>query len=186
MRREYIIALIGAAATIIAAIIGISDTGMLELTSLTMTENGELDVKVRNLGSSDALITKISVTLLETNYEPGMITTGLLLPTAYYNIPLNNLKVGQTRSIDASHVVAPNKSDRFLVNLDTTKSMKIELTLTYNKNQKISEHITLGKANSTYYEDFPEKARCSPPVDSNCVSNSGLYMPRYIISEHAL
>lgn len=122
----------------------------LEITSLTTTNQGELDVIVRNLCSIDTIITKITISVLE---DQGMVLP-ILEPTARYNLPIGDLMVGGSRSIDVAYVVKSHQADRFLINLGTTRLLKIRLNLTYNKNNVASSITTIWRNLSNYYEEM--------------------------------
>ena len=125
----------------------------LEITSLTMTYNGELDVKVRNIGSAPALITKITVVVLE---DADVCVEPCLEPSAKYYLPIDDLSVGESKSIHISHVVGPNEADRFLIALQTHYPLLIELKLEYNHDQTVSETFELwsGPFSDDSMEDF--------------------------------
>jgi hypothetical protein len=146
-RIQIYVALIGAIAIIGAAIITgffslldkepqIDQQSVLEITSLTATDQSELDVQVRNIGSTEALITELTVSIVE---DTGKFVLPILQPSARYELPIGDLREGQARSIHISHAVGANKADRFLVALDTTRILKVKLTLTYNRNQTVSD-----------------------------------------------
>lgn len=108
---------------------------VLEVTQVGFTHDAELDVMVRNLGDTDLIIHSISVKKLE---APGIAILPILEPTAKYHIPVDDIPVGDTKSISISHVVPARSADRFLVALDTTTVYTLEVTLYYNKDQKVS------------------------------------------------
>lgn len=68
-----------------------------------------------------------------------MMVAPVLHPSAIYELSIGDLKEGQARSIHVSHVVGANKADRFLVALNTSRLLYVKLTLTYNRNQTVSE-----------------------------------------------
>ena len=140
-RIKIYVALIGAIAIISAAVITglfglIDQQSVLEITSLTATDQSELDVQVRNIGSAEVLITELTVSIVE-DTETAVLPE--LHPSAIYELSIGDLKEGQARSIHVSHVVGANKADRFLVALNTFRVLNVKLTLTYNRNQTVSE-----------------------------------------------
>ena len=141
--RDLSIALIMVLAQIgIALIPGIipKQQSGLEIILLTSTHEAELDVRVRNRGSTEVLITELTVSIVE---DTGDVLIGLLRPSARYELPIVDLKEGEARSIRVSHVVGAHKVDRFLVALQTTAVLKIKLTITYNGNQTVSDIVWL-------------------------------------------
>jgi hypothetical protein len=106
--------------------------GDLEIVSLRRTPDFELDVTLRNIGSDPAVIHQIDVTLVEDQgyYKPD------IRPSAKYDMPIEDLREGETRSLPVSHYVEPHGVDRFKIALHTTRCLLLRLTLHYNKGQK--------------------------------------------------
>ena len=108
---------------------------MLEITHVGFTHDAELDLMVRNLGDTDLIIHQISIQKLE---APGIGELPALRPTAKYHIPVDDIRVGGTKSIPISQVVPGRSADRFLIALDTTTVYVIKVTLHYNNDQTVS------------------------------------------------
>jgi len=109
--------------------------GKLEITDIGFSGQAELDVKVRNLSDNAVIINQISVSIVK---DYHVVILPILRPTARYKIPIGDLSEGQSRSINVSHAVDAHKADRFLVALDTTRELKVRLTLHCNKDDKVS------------------------------------------------
>ena len=146
------VALIGAAALIVVAIItglfGLipkNSQSTLEITSLTATGQSKLNVQIRNIGSAEALITELTVSIVEDPGKKASIFTphAILYPSAQYDLAIEDLTVGESKSIQVSYVIGVNKADRFLVDLHTTRALPVRLTITYNRNQTVSETVRL-------------------------------------------
>jgi hypothetical protein len=105
----------------------------LEIVSVRRTRDFELDVTLRNIGSEPAVIYQIDLTLV----KEGTACAPVIRPSAKYDMPIGNLRVGETRSLPVSHYVKPHAVDRFKIALHTTRSLLLRLTLHYNKNQKV-------------------------------------------------
>ncbi|GAG48835.1 unnamed protein product, partial [marine sediment metagenome] len=95
-RIQIYVALIGAIAIIIAAVITgffglIDQQSVLEITSLTATYQSELDVQVRNMGSAEVLITELTVSIVG---DTGIIVLPVLHPSAIYELSIGDLKEG--------------------------------------------------------------------------------------------
>lgn len=148
-RVQIYAALIIAAGGIIAVIIAriwISPpSSALEITSLTPISPSMLDVQVRNIGSVEALITELTVLILEDRGIPESTELDILPyrpPSGRYNLSIGELQVDQSTSVHVSHSVGENKADRFLVGLArNTRRLKVKLTITYNRNQIVSETV---------------------------------------------
>lgn len=109
--------------------------GLLEITDVGFTHESEFDVKLRNLGDDACVITKIDVFMVR-NHNTGVFP--ILNPTARYNIPVDGMKEGETRSLDVSHVIEAHKADRILIALDTTRVYTLKVTFHYNGDQTVS------------------------------------------------
>jgi hypothetical protein len=118
----------------------ISSRGNLEITDVGFTHNAELDVKVRNLGDNDIIIKRITILVVN---APDLVVRSALRPTARYEIPIGDLKKGESRSLDVSFCVEAHKADRFLVALNTTRVLDIRMTLHFNKDEEVSFNKTL-------------------------------------------
>jgi len=143
------VALIGAAALIVVAIItelfGLlpkPPPSVLEITSLTPKNPSLLDVKVRNIGPAEALITELTVSILRESGTLELTDLGPLPSSGQYNLSVAGLQVGQSTSVQVSHSVGANKADRFLVGLaNNTRRLIVKLTITYNRDQIVSETV---------------------------------------------
>ena len=143
MDPAIIAAVIGAVVTILTPLVVFfvrRRSKDFEISSLATKDLGVLDVKVRNTGSSDALITEIEVLIVK---DLDLEARAVLPPSAGYKIPIGDLKRGQSKSIQVSHVVEASKADRFLVALDTTRVLKVKLALTYNRDKTASRTVWL-------------------------------------------
>lgn len=104
--------------------------GDLDIVEVRFTDDSEFDVKVRNIGDIDLIINRISVTKLD---DSGIGVSPILEPSAEYHIPVDDIAVGNTKSIDVSHVVHAHSADRFLIALETTNVYLLRVTLHYDK-----------------------------------------------------
>jgi hypothetical protein len=91
--------------------------GSLEIVSVIATREAEFDIRLRNLSDSAAYITRITVRVLK---DWGVMAP-TLNPTAKYDLPVGSLSVGESTSIDVSHIIEPHGADRFLIALHTTR-----------------------------------------------------------------
>jgi hypothetical protein len=62
----------------------------------------------------------------------------ILNPTAKYHIPVNDIPLGESKSLSVSHLVPARSADRFLIALETTTVYVLEVTLHYNKDSSVS------------------------------------------------
>jgi hypothetical protein len=108
---------------------------LLEVTHVAFTCDAEFDVMVRNLGNTDLIIYEISIRKVE---APGVLILPILRPTAKYHIPVDDIPVGGTKSLQVSHVIPARGADRFLIALESTTVYVLEVTLHYNKNQTVA------------------------------------------------
>jgi hypothetical protein len=111
------------------------ENSILEITKILFTDDSEFDVMVRNIGDSDLIIHKITITKLE---ELPLEVKPLLKPTARYYLPVDEIPVGGSKTIDVSHVVHRNRADRFLIALDTTCIYLLKVTFEYNRGKMAS------------------------------------------------
>jgi hypothetical protein len=109
--------------------------GKLEITEVGFTHNAELDVKIRNLSDDVIIINRITISILD---DPHAWVLPVLRPTAHYKIPIDDLRLGKSRSKSISHFIDAHKADRFLIALETTRVFSVRLTLYYNKDNQIS------------------------------------------------
>ena len=117
-----------------------SSLGRLEITNVGFTHNAEIDVKVRNLDDDAIIINRITIQVIK---DTGLIVMPALQPTAHYTVPIDDLKKGESRSLDVSHFIDGHKADRFLVALNTTRVLKIRMTLHCNKDDIVSFDKTI-------------------------------------------
>lgn len=104
--------------------------GLLEITHVGFTHEGEFDVMVRNVGDTDLIIHTITIKKVQ---SPGIFCLPMLDPTAKYEIRVSGLPVGGESSLSVSHLVPARTADRFLIALHTTSVVQLETTLRYNK-----------------------------------------------------
>ncbi len=111
------------------------EKSILEVTKVGFTHNAEFDVMVRNLGDRDLIIHKITITKLK---APGIAVSPILEPTAQYHIPVGDIPLWGSKSIDVSHVVYANSVDRFSIALHTTTVYTLKVTFEYNEGKAVS------------------------------------------------
>ena len=70
-------------------------------------------------------------------------TSRIINPTAKYDVPIDGLACGESRSVDVAHSVEGHGVDRFKVALHTTRALLLRLTLDYNKNQRVEADIAI-------------------------------------------
>jgi hypothetical protein len=114
----------------------------LEIASINATHSS-LDIKVRNPSQSDAIVHNILIEVLEESDLPKTITIGYLNSSAKYNMPIGDLPVGQSMGMDVSQQVEARKADRFEINLDTDRHLRLRIELKYNKDQVVSDEVTI-------------------------------------------
>jgi hypothetical protein len=112
----------------------------LDVTTVEYTDDGELDITVRNLSNDAVVINAITVTILE---DKKLSVTPILEPSAQYKIPIEKLGEGETARLSVRHVIDSHKADRFLLALETTRMLFIEVTLHYNSNDEVSFRKTI-------------------------------------------
>jgi hypothetical protein len=149
-RGDYF-AYLNAFAIIMAAIIGgfvlwyidqIDQRSSLEIASINTTHSS-LDIKVRNPSQSDAIVHNILIVVLEEYDLPKTITLGYLNSSAKYNMPIGDLPVGQSMDMDVSLQVEARRADRFEINLDTDRHLRLRIELKYNKDKVVSDEVTI-------------------------------------------
>jgi hypothetical protein len=113
----------------------VHDEKDLEIISLTGSKPGELDVTLRNIGNEPAVIHQIDLTIEKEN--PPL--SPIIQPSGRYEMPIDDLQVGATRSLNVSHYVQAHGVDRFTINIDTVRNLVLRLTLRYNKGQKVEQ-----------------------------------------------
>ena len=109
--------------------------GELEITNIGFTHDAEFDVKIRNLGDIAIIINMIEIAKLE---APGISVCPILKPSAKYIIPVDDIKVGESKSLSISHYVDANKADRILIATKTTTVYRLKVTFYYNKDKSVS------------------------------------------------
>jgi hypothetical protein len=107
----------------------------LEITHVSVASISEFDITVRNLSDDAIVINRITVTLVKVT---SPCAKPPLNPSAKYTIDVDELSVGQSKSLRVSHVVDAHKADRFLINFDTTCGYLLKVTMYYNKNDSVS------------------------------------------------
>lgn len=97
----------------------------LEICLLRETDEGELDIGVRNVSDRDLLITGIEIIVLK---DFGWVAP-MLEPTARYAVRVDDLGVGDARRINVVQLVAARSVDRFLVALDDLRTLLLHVVL---------------------------------------------------------
>jgi serine/threonine protein kinase len=144
-----------------------------------------LDVLLRNLSDQPAIIHRITLTVLEDLEDYGYERMARIYPSAKYGIPIGDLEVGQSRSIDVSHCVGPHEVDRFKVALQHTLArLVLRLTLHYNRVQTVEALVGVGVElepeelrgeDTTNFVTWPDlRAMCGTPVCARCLSRKEL------------
>jgi hypothetical protein len=152
----------------------------LEIIAVHTTKDWELDITLRNTGDQPAVIHGITITVLE---EHG-VCLPVIKPSAKYDIPIGDLKEGQSRSIPVSHFVELHGVDRFKVALHTTACLVLRLTLQYNRVQTIEalvgvrvelEPEEIHGEDTTNFITWPDlRTLCGTPVCARCLSHKEL------------
>jgi serine/threonine protein kinase len=101
---------------------------------------GRLDVTLRNIGNQPVVIHSITITILKAD---GVYHSGRIPTSAQYNIPIDDLREGESRSIAVSHYVDPHGVDKLEIDLQTHRILKVRLTLHCNKNEKAEMDVRL-------------------------------------------
>jgi hypothetical protein len=106
-----------------------SNTATLLISDVSYIHDSQLDVKVINNGLTDVIITSIGIMKKR---DLGMCVSPILMATAIYKIPVDDIKVGAVKKITASQLVKAREADRFLIALETTCAYDLRLILDYN------------------------------------------------------
>ena len=131
----------GVGVVIVTATVGVlvrlrkKKAGLLKITDVGFTHESEFDVKLRNIGDYACVITIIDVSMIRDHHWS---VNPILKPTARYMIPVDDLKKGESKRLNVSHVVDAHKADRILIALDTTTVYTLKVTFHYNENQTVS------------------------------------------------
>jgi serine/threonine protein kinase len=116
----------------------------LEIIAVHTTQKDELDVTLRNIGNEPAVIHEITITLLAQDLQLSL-THGPIEPSARYDMDIEDLRVGQSRSFPVSHCVEPHGVDRFTIAVHITDRALLHLTLHYNKGQRAEADVGIGR-----------------------------------------
>jgi hypothetical protein len=104
-------------------------------------KHGELDVRLRNTGDQPVVIHHITVTIIK---DPGLVRRSGGIPTSgQYDVPIDGLRKGESRSISVSHYVDPHGVDRIAIHLQTHRTLRVLLTLHCNKNERAEVEVDL-------------------------------------------
>jgi hypothetical protein len=131
-RRRRVLRVIGpiAVALAIALVVPVSalrpSTTDLRLLAADVTRNGEIDVAVTNAGTSAALLTAIELEVLR---ERATAARPVLVTTATYRIPVDDLPAGKRRRLVVRHLVPAGATERIVIAPETTRAAAVRLTL---------------------------------------------------------
>jgi len=119
----------------------------LEIISVHTTSDFELDVTLRNVGDEPAVIHTIAITVVQDRgcYAP------IIKPSAKYDLPIGDLRVGQSRSIAVSHYVKPHDVDRFKIALHDIRALSLQLWLLFNKHEIVEADVDVNPNPTIFY-----------------------------------
>jgi hypothetical protein len=131
-RATFLVALLTVVGGIVGTFLFYFSAHDLEIVSADVPSKPcKVDVTLRNLGDQPIVIRGITVTILE---DTGMTCAWHgdgrmpLKASAQYNVPINDLRTGQSRSIPVSHYVDPHSVDKLVIDLQTPRFLKVRLT----------------------------------------------------------
>jgi len=176
-----ILLIIGSLLTIIFNRVS-NNSDSIEIVSYQIGEgmiSDTLDLRLRNIGSRTAVLKSIDFNFIKSWEIQNDITPAfeLLTPSAKYE--LNNFSSSlinvrdsksksQTKSINISHEIKPNESDRILVrvlNLDNSDIGIFTIRLNYNKNNSIESEKIVHFFTQDNLDNYPHK------VNDSIISN---------------
>ncbi|MFL6244787.1 MAG: hypothetical protein ACJ74H_02090 [Thermoanaerobaculia bacterium] len=96
----------------------------LRLVDADVTEAGEIDVVVVNTAIASTVITKIE---LEVTRDRGIGSRPVLIETAQYRIPIDNLRRGQRRGRMTRHLIPGGATERILIAPHTGRGFQLRL-----------------------------------------------------------
>jgi hypothetical protein len=125
--------------SIIEAII--PDGPAIELVSMRMTEDFEIDMTLRNPSEEPIVIHTITLTIV----KDIDIFLPIIEPSATYQITTNDLQEGESRSISVSHLLKPHDAERILIATHDIRYMTIGIELEYNEGQSVNFSLDTGE-----------------------------------------
>jgi hypothetical protein len=98
----------------------------LRLLAVDVMENGDIDVAIRNSGTSSALLTVIEIQILR---ERALTPRPVLQTSAAYRVPFGRRSVAQTGRLAIRHLIAPASVERFSIHPGTARAVSVRLSL---------------------------------------------------------
>jgi len=90
------------------------------------TDDGEIDIVVRNSGTAPALLTRIELEIVGDRHAGARMP---LTPTARYRIPLGTLSPGNRRAIAVRHLIAPSATEEIRIAPETPRALDLRLRI---------------------------------------------------------
>lgn len=111
-----------------------SSTAKLSLIGHTFTHDGAFDIKLLNRCDTACFITRIDVTCLQ---EHSAWVKKLVRPSARYILPIDGIKIGETRSLAVSFNVPPKSPERILLYVNSSRIYTLYVTMYYNSDEVV-------------------------------------------------
>jgi len=111
----------------------------LEISTIRLTDDFELDIVLRNKSQDSIVISRLSLTLKQ---DKGIFLP-IINPSAIYEISIDDLNIGETKSLNVSHLIKPKDAERILISLNTTRNVDLELSIQYNEGNELKKYISL-------------------------------------------
>ncbi len=99
---------------------------------------GAIDFILRNRTSDDIAVTEVALKVVRDRQATMM---GHLKSSASFFIDLRTANVGQTVSAPVAYVVKAHSFDRFLINTGTSRTLDVELVVTFNEGQSVIGNV---------------------------------------------
>ncbi|WP_157369866.1 hypothetical protein [Zavarzinella formosa] len=109
----------------------------LKIDSASVTNKGEIDVLIRNTGSSLAAIHRVQITVTKDHKEklaPFIQGIGL-------DLPVDSLAEGQSNQVTTAITIGHGKAERILINPKTLRLLTLKITFFYNDSKSVSTDV---------------------------------------------
>jgi hypothetical protein len=90
------------------------------------TDDGEIDVVIRNSGTAPAILTSIELEIVGDRQAAARVP---LAPTARYRIPLGTLPPGSRRAIAVRHLIAPSATEEIRIAPETPRALDLRVRI---------------------------------------------------------
>ena len=106
----------------------------LEISSVRVSDEGVMEVIVRNLTADPVVIDELAVEILADHGR----WAGVLEVSTTYELDIDDLRIGESRALPIAFEVESRRAERFEIDLKTGRILDFRLTVSYNRGRTVA------------------------------------------------